>query len=870
MTPTECPATESLEQFLADCLSGAEAESLRVHVSACGRCQKLLDRLSDDNDLRQWLPESPVTEQGEESGLVRLRNYLAGSSALTINWSRRENSVPVPVTFLGPPRQSGELGMLGPYPILEELGRGGMGIVFRALDEALGRTVAVKVLRPDHDSSLARARFVHEARAAARLRHEHVVSIYAVADPPGGLPYFTMEYIPGTTLAGRLNSAPRLESRQAAEIASQVAAGLVAAHAAGLVHRDLKPANILLDPVSGRAKLADFGLARLEASPSGLTEEGALAGTPSYMSPEQVRGEQAIDARSDIYSLGVTLYEALTGEAPFRGTTHAVLRQVLFDEPRPPRRLNETIPCDLETVCLKAMAKEPRSRYATADEVRADLNRFLDGAPVKARPVGPVGRLARWCRRSPKVAVLSAALALVATAGIVAVLWQWRRAEANATEASANAANAKTQSQRAETNLQAARENLGDARRAVDTFFTLAEESNIFGQPEGSPLRKQLLAEALDYYQGFVRRAHDDPTVREKLADAHYRLGFLTLLAGDRSKALESLQKAVPGLRELLNQRPNDTSVRRRLSLCLFHMGEADLKLGRLQDAREAYEGARDNFEKLIRAGVPDPDLAANFAATIGNLADIYGRMGDGAAAQDAYLYAKKIQERMVRAFPDNQGYRVQLARSLSNFGSREKDAEASLKYHEQARTIREQLHKTQPNSTVYRSELALSYKHMAGIWQQRRNYSAALALLDRAIELLVPAVKAEPNVMELRRHLAEAWEARGHVLIDANRPSEAAKAFTEDSKLLKQLIALSPKERGLRHNLAVAYERLGGLFRDLGRTAESRVAYQQMLQTLDGLLQESPDDAGYRKSVTVARQHLERLGAERNKDSSK
>jgi hypothetical protein len=202
----------------------------------------------------------------------------------------------------------------------------------------------------------------------------------------------------------------------------------------------------------------------------------------------------------------VTLYEMLTGEVPFRGTTQAVLHQVLTDDPRPPRRLNEAVPRDLETVCLKALAREPRQRYATAEEFRAELVRFLDGVPVKARPLGPLGRLARGCRRNPKVAVLSAALALAVVVGFLAVVWQWHRAEAKSIEAQANADRAERQRQRALDYLKDSRANFRDARHAVDTFFTLAQQHNVFRQVAGSPLNKQLLEETLRYYQGFVRR----------------------------------------------------------------------------------------------------------------------------------------------------------------------------------------------------------------------------------------------------------------------------------------------------------------------------------------------------------------------------
>ena len=208
---------------------------------------------------------------------------------------------------------------------------------------ALDRVVALKVLRPALAHGRDRIRFVREARAAAQVRHDHVVEVHAVVNPADGLPYIVMEYLAGPTLAQAIERAGRLGPREAASVALQVAEGLAAAHAAGLVHRDIKPSNVMLDPAKGRTKITDFGLARRAGESSDVTQEGSAVGTPAYMSPEQARGE-AVDARSDVYSLGATLYEAMTGEPPFRGTPASVLRQVIETDPRPPRRIITALP----------------------------------------------------------------------------------------------------------------------------------------------------------------------------------------------------------------------------------------------------------------------------------------------------------------------------------------------------------------------------------------------------------------------------------------------------------------------------------------------------------------------------------------------
>jgi WD40 repeat protein len=287
-----------------------------------------------------------------------------------------------------------------------------MGVVLRAWDPGLGRTVALKVVRPEQVSAVNRARFEREARSAAGLKHDHIVTVYGAASSPHGLPYLVMEYVRGPNLRDQLSRQKRLAPAEAARICAEVADGLGAAHAAGLVHRDIKPSNIMLDAATGRAKLVDFGLARGMEADGPITRDGTRAGTPEYMSPEQVHDPAALTAASDIYGVGVTLYEALTGEVPFRGTPEMVAKQLLDDEPVPPRRRNSRIPRDLETICLKCLRKEPARRYATAAELSADLQRFLRGEPIRARPVRLWERAVKWARRRPAVAALLGVLVL--------------------------------------------------------------------------------------------------------------------------------------------------------------------------------------------------------------------------------------------------------------------------------------------------------------------------------------------------------------------------------------------------------------------------------------------------------------------------
>jgi hypothetical protein len=418
---TGCPSREQLRQLLAQQLGAAEGAALEAHVEGCAACQDSLARLSDEEEIGAPLPPTGVAES--EADFVR-RLGEQPPPATDLDSLVGENDEPASITFPDPPTDKGPLGRLGCLHMRRELGRGRFGVVYEAVDE-LDRLVAVKVLKPQLAADPSeRSRFEREARKAAAVRHDHIVTVYRVGQTEGKtLPYLVMEYLAGETLAARLRRQGVLPPREAAELVRQTASGLAAAHARGLVHRDVKPSNILLAAVDGRAKITDFGLARVTAAGAAASQSGAVVGTPAYMSPEQITAPGKVDGRSDVYSLGVVLYEALTGERPFRGVAHLVLGQVVHDEPRPPRKLNDAVPRDLETIVLKAMAKEPERRYVSAEELAEDLRRYLKSEPIQARPVGVVERTLKWVRRRPAVAGLVAIAMMMMLSAIAGGLW---------------------------------------------------------------------------------------------------------------------------------------------------------------------------------------------------------------------------------------------------------------------------------------------------------------------------------------------------------------------------------------------------------------------------------------------------------------
>lgn len=405
-----CPRDEELSAFLRGQLASEQLESIAEHLADCATCADGMEALQVRDGLLLQLRCAPHEAEAanewawgelEERARDIPRGQTVTTTVAAANADTVSEGLPLPALF-------------GSYLLLERLGEGGMGVVYKARQESLKRFVALKMIRAGtYAGSEERTRFQREGEVIASLEHPHVVQIHEFGEC-GGQPYFSMELLSGGTLSRKLAGKP-LPEREAAELLRTLARTVAAAHQRGIVHRDLKPANVLF-AADGTAKISDFGLAKVLDGDNSDTRSDAILGTPSYMAPEQARGEiRRLGPAADIYALGAILYETLTGRPPFRGESrYQTLEWVRTREPEPPSRRRPHLSRDLEAICLKCLEKEPARRYASADALADDLQRWLDGLPTQARPLSWPRRLCRFTRRRPLGVAVACFLALAA------------------------------------------------------------------------------------------------------------------------------------------------------------------------------------------------------------------------------------------------------------------------------------------------------------------------------------------------------------------------------------------------------------------------------------------------------------------------
>lgn len=589
-----------------------------------------------------------------------------------------------------------------------------------------------------------------------------------------------MPFIDGPTLAEQVRESAGLSPRIAAEYARQLADALAAIHAAGFVHRDVKPGNVLIDRADGRVKLTDFGLVRSHAADPGVTTQDGMAGTPAYLSPEQVSRPDAVDDRSDLYSLGVTFYECLTGVPPFRGSTLDLLRLIAEQEPVPPGRLNRDVPADLQTICLKCLAKSPARRYQSAVELREDLDRFLAGKAIRARPVGSLERFARWCRRSPRMAGVTAALALTLTAGVTTSLVLWRRAETHA---------AQEQRQR-----EAAERNLNATLEVIDRFFVQVSEEELLKVPGVEPVRKKLLTDAVAYYRRFVAERGDTPADRRHVAAAQDRLSALLLQLGETDEAVSAGRVAL-SIRERLAAEGPTTAARHEAADSLLQLARCLSVTPKPREAVAPAVAAAGLFADLKEA-TGDRRFARKEAEA--RIVSGTARMrANGIDHPDEFAAAIRLLEPVVTAdLADAEAKRL-LADALSS-NATSRMAVADTPTLERVRQFRQELVTAAPDSLPRRFDLAQTHLNLGVLYKWGNRMPEATASYRAAATELDQLVFESPKVVNWRRNLARTRYNLGTLLRDTGHPADALSEIRSACEHFDRLTLSLPPDSGL------------------------------------------------------------------------
>jgi tetratricopeptide (TPR) repeat protein len=797
----------------------------------------LIELIHADLELH-WRAGEPV------SARQYLERYpeLAGDAAVSGELVTREAELRRGGEPPEPPRT------LGRFQLLEIIGHGTFGSVYKAVDTELDRVVAIKLPRQGHLVTDRQAfRFLREARHAARLRHPAIVPVHEVGRIDG-VCFLVSDYIEGTTLAERRARGP-ISARDAAGIVARMADALDHAHAQGIIHRDIKPSNILLDP-AGNPHLTDFGLARCVVDSATLSTDGMIRGTPAYLSPEQAHGEGGqVDIRSDIYSLGVVLYELLTGEVPFRGSLRMVLMQVLEEDPRPPRRSDESIPRDLETICLKAMAKEPAQRYATAAALAADLRRFLDGHPVQARPLSRTGRLVRWCRRRPKLA----AMAVAACLAVLGMTWQWSRAEANLAEATRQ--------------HRLFRSALGNSSRMTGSILKM-----IAGMSEKDTLANlNELDRALEQMKLQIALIRDDPESRPTLALTYEQVNTLLYKASRRGPALEAMRQAVAAWDEHLSRHPDALADMYNLARTCWRLAEefrtelaADERRRLLDRAVALYQTAGQIIaarRSIATAARAEWVLQFHDLARMGRLAKIFGRKEEAIGwfrAAVAHWNGADPARESVSSYTRRSyvGVHAQLASLCDAVG---RPADAFPHYLAWRDLLAAEL-RDPPEDPIARRKLAgLCFK----IGLARRDAGR----LDEALEdfgqarSCWEALSADSSRRRLKE-LARISVEIGRTEDRQGRYAEAIVSFRRAKASYEALLRRPPLDPKDHQGVAMCDHAIGNLQCDLAQFAEATASFRRALELEQALVHDSPDHPGFATDLDGTRRRLAEVSA--------
>jgi serine/threonine protein kinase/Tfp pilus assembly protein PilF len=797
------------------------------------------------------------------------------------------------------PQAPASLPQVAGFEVERELGRGGMGVVYLARQTALKRPVALKLMSGQGGlDAEAAERFRREAEATAGLQHPNIVQIYEVGQAEG-VPYFALEFVAGGSLDRALAGKP-LPPKEATSLVEVLARAMQHAHERGIVHRDLKPANVLLavsDASQKRSgeqrfceaslngcvpKITDFGLAKKLETDNSQTRSGSILGTPSYMAPEQAQGHtHAIGPAADIHALGAILYECLTGRPPFSGANVLeTLEQVVSRDPVPPARLNPGVPRDLDTVCLKCLHKDPGRRYSSALELAEDLRRFLDGQPIRARPVGRLEQAWRWCQRKPAVAALLAALVLVLAGGFAAVLWQLQRVQ--------------RQRDVADARLREAERNL---RLAIDTNLSvgeLAEELRPLAGTRSETVRR-ILSRTQANYERLLREAGATPHLLQGKARMLNSFSELYLQVGDSKAALAAAEKARDLFRGLLAEHGLSEEDRRSresgLGESLERRGRVLLKQGRTTDAvagqREAL-AIRRRLASARSGGQAQRDLIDSLAA----LGEAHIQRGDWPRADKHYREALQLCELLAKDRSGDRLLRSRLAGIYGKLGDVQAEAplndlydvKAALAWYRKGRALMDDLLRLEPDNAEYEQQW-IHLEENVGFALMRLGQREAVEHLETALRRAERLLAKDPESFARRFLHFRCAYARARLRTDSDLVEVLRRQKTLISAMAPRILVEMRKDP-LNYNLRRSWLHLNneqalGLLA-LARAGDqreenlkqARAALETALAVGEKLLREDPEHheammtfwyTHYCRSQLLALEHDE-VGARRAK----
>ena len=814
-----CPSPQRLRGWLDGRVTLNEEENRCV--SGCPKCQALLDALSTNQELRVWA-EAGVEKQAvhfqDEPEFKALKVGMIASAIESSNSAATHESSPQSTDagqsegfqkandswfHLSPAelqsRLPGER-----YQIQKILASGGAGVVYLGFDQQLSREVAIKIL--SRDSMRDRRRFQREAKVLAEIQHPNVVRIFDMGtldeSESAGQQFLVMEYVGGGPLTGMQQF--QGDYKQLAKQMSDAALGVHAVHLHELIHRDLKPSNFLLDENSAAIKVADFGLARSVAENSTLvTRTGDIVGTPEYMSPEQVGSENLITPQTDVYGIGATLYTLLTGEPLFQGSPGAVLRQVSDASPVAPRVLNPEIPTDLETICLKAIEKEPANRFASAQLIAKDLLLFSQGKPIEARPVSTWTKGIRFLQSNP---ALGLALSIAFLLGTILVIGSVTaavvfRKQSNDLAEAVEVAEASTR--KAESALKTSVE------AASELLVSVTRDAELLPRTPGSQeVSRKLLERARGYFESFLSTNQDNPQLKFELAQAHSGMAEIADQLGNPERVHSASKEALRLLDELADS-PSQLDV---LSL----RADTLLTYGNFQYEAGEADLAIDLYQKTIQTCLDASKLANESSPSLGSM-------------------TAEFQHWMALA------YRGMADAEILN-GHEDK----TFEYLGEARTLFDELLASDEANNQHRRDAAAVDMTLATTAIDRGENEKGKEHLAAALKLLQSIPEDEPGALQAKERIGVVYTNIGLAERRLGNSEAANDAYDVAIAQHRQLIELEPSVSGHRWNLVVASLNSGGPMMDQGKLEPLVARWKSLVPELDNLIESQPDSMRY------------------------